>query len=206
MEHTEQSEPEIFEPEIIADPIALFRRWFDDASQTELNDPNAMALATATAAGLPSVRIVLMKRLDEQGFAFYTNAESQKGRELLENQHAGLCFHWKSKRRQIRVEGPVRLLPPEDADEYFHSRSRKSQISAVASQQSRPLTSREELVREAQEVAGRYPGEIPRPGYWRGFVVAPQRIEFWEDGEHRLHNRIVFTRNGDAWSKERLYP
>ena len=195
-----------FEPEIVTDPIDLFRRWLDDASATELNDPNAMALATANAQGVPSVRIVLMKRLDEQGFAFYTNAESQKGRELLENQHAGLCFHWKSKRRQVRVEGTVRLLSPEDADEYFHSRSRKSQISAAVSQQSRPLESRGLLEQKAREFTDQYPGEIPRPAYWRGFVVWPEQIEFWEDGEHRLHNRVVFTRDGEGWSKERLYP
>jgi pyridoxamine 5'-phosphate oxidase len=197
---------QLFEPETVDDPIALFRRWLDDATLTEPNDPNAMSLATATASGLPSVRIVLMKRLDDQGFAFYTNAESQKGHELLENQHAALCFHWKSKRRQIRIEGSVRLLSPEDADEYFHSRSRKSQISAAISQQSRPLASRDELERKAQAYAEQFPGVIPRPDYWRGFVVAPQRIEFWEDGEHRLHNRVVFTRSGDDWTKERLYP
>jgi pyridoxamine 5'-phosphate oxidase len=195
-----------FEPEVVADPIALFRRWFDDASQTEPNDPNAMALATANANGIPSVRIVLMKRLDEQGFAFYTNAESQKGHELLENQHAALCFHWKSKRRQIRVEGDVQLLSPEDADEYFHSRSRKSQISAAVSEQSRPLASRELLEQRAKDFAAEHPDVIPRPDYWRGFVVAPQRIEFWEDGEHRLHNRVVFMRDGEGWTKERLYP
>ena len=198
--------PEGFEPETSEDPIELFRRWLENASEAELNDPNAMALATVSAKGLPSVRIVLMKRLDERGFAFYTNAESQKGTEMLENAHAALCFHWKSKRRQVRVEGPVALLPPEDADAYFHSRSRKSQISAVVSQQSRPLASREALERAAEACALEYPGEIPRPAYWRGFVVRPERIEFWEDGEHRLHNRIVFLRSGEAWTKERLYP
>jgi pyridoxamine 5'-phosphate oxidase len=197
--------PTRFEAEDAPDPIALFRRWFDDASAVELNDPNAMALATC-ADGKPSVRMVLMKRLDERGFAFYTNVESQKGRELLRNPRAALCFHWKSRRRQVRVEGAVRELPPEDADTYFHSRSRLSQIGALASQQSRPVASREELERRARECEREYPGEVPRPGYWRGFVVAPERIEFWQDGAHRLHDRVVFTRVGEGWDKARLYP
>ncbi len=196
----------LFEPEVADDPIALFRRWFDDASAAEPNDPNAMALATSTAGGVPSVRMVLMKRLDERGFAFYTNVESQKGRELLENPHAALLFHWKSKRRQIRIEGPVTELPVADAEEYFHSRSRRSQIGAVASQQSRPLVSREELEARAKHVAEQYTGEVPLPDYWRGFVVAPERIEFWEDGADRLHNRVVFTRESEAWTKMRLFP
>lgn len=195
-----------FEPEEAADPIALFRSWLADAADTELNDPNAMSLATATTTGAPSVRLVLMKRLDERGFAFYTNVESQKGRELLENPQAALCFHWKSKRRQIRIEGPVTELLPEDADAYFHSRSRRSQIGALASQQSRPLRSREELERLAKECEDLYPGEIPRPDYWRGFVVAPERIEFWEDGANRLHNRVVFTRTVQDWTRTRLFP
>jgi pyridoxamine 5'-phosphate oxidase len=195
-----------FEPEDAEDPVALFRRWLDDATQTEPNDPNAMALATATPGGHPSVRMVLMKRLDERGFAFYTNAESQKGTELHANPAAALCFHWKTRRRQIRVEGNVSELPPEDADEYFHSRSRKSQIGALASQQSRPLASRDELERLAEECAQQYPAEIPRPDYWKGFVLLPERIEFWEDGANRLHNRIVFAREGSAWTKTRLFP
>jgi pyridoxamine 5'-phosphate oxidase len=198
--------PERFEPEDAADPIALFRRWLEDATATEANDPNAMSLATATASGRPSVRMVLMKRLDECGFAFYTNVESQKGTELLENPHAALCFHWKSRRRQIRVEGVVSELSSEDADDYFHSRSRKSQIGALASQQSRPLVSREELEQRARECDEQYPGEIPRPSYWRGFVLAPERIEFWEDGAYRLHNRVVFMRSGNGWTKMRLFP
>jgi pyridoxamine 5'-phosphate oxidase len=195
-----------FEPEVATDPLALFRRWYDEAAQTEPNDPNAMSLATSTANGHPSVRIVLMKRLDERGFSFYTNVESQKGRELAENPQAALCFHWKSRRRQVRVEGVVRELSPENAEAYFHSRSRASQIGALASQQSRPLASRDELEHLAGEYAERYPGEIPRPAYWRGFVLAPERIEFWEDGADRLHNRIVFVRAGDAWERTRLFP
>ena len=198
-----------FEPEVAVDPIALFRHWFDEASASEPNDPNAVALATATTDGHPSLRMVLMKRLDDRGFAFYTNAESRKGVELLENRHAALLFHWKSRRRQVRIEGPVALLSPEDADEYFHSRSRRSQIGALVSQQSRPLASRQVLEQEADACEQQYPasaGPIPRPDYWRGFVLAPASIEFWEDGAFRLHNRIVFTRAGESWTRERLYP
>jgi pyridoxamine 5'-phosphate oxidase len=198
--------PITFEPEEAIDPIELFRHWLADATETEPNDPNAMALATSTANGLPSVRMVLMKRLDERGFSFYTNVESQKGRELMENPHAALCFHWKSRRRQVRVEGVVSELPPEDADAYFRSRSRMSQIGALASQQSRALVSREELERLAQEYAERYPAEVPRPAYWKGFVLSPERIEFWEDGAYRLHNRIVFALEGGVWVKTRLFP
>jgi len=198
--------PARFEPEEVADPIALFLRWLADAAATEPNDPNAMSLATATRSGKPSVRMVLMKRLDERGFSFYTNVESQKGIELHENPHAALCFHWKSCRRQVRVEGQVQELPPEDADGYCHSRSRLSQIGALVSQQSRPLASREELERQAQACEEQYPGEVPRPEYWRGFVLSPERIEFWEDGAHRLHDRIVFIRTEGGWAKMRLFP
>jgi len=198
--------PARFEPEDVADPIALFRRWLADAAESEPNDPNAMSLATATRSGRPSVRMVLMKRLDERGFSFYTNVESQKGIELHDNPHAALCFHWKSRRRQVRVEGAVHELPPEDADTYFRSRSRLSQIGALVSQQSRPLASREELERQARACEEQYPGEVPRPAYWRGFVLFPERIEFWEDGAHRLHNRIVFTRTEDDWTRTRLFP
>ena len=189
-----------------ADPILLFEKWFELAKATELNDPNAMALATATAEGRPSVRMVLMKKVDAKGFTFYTNEQSQKGRELMANPHAALLFHWKSQRRQVRVEGSVEAVSAADSDEYFHSRSRRSQIGAVASQQSRPLASREELEAKAAELATQYPGEIPRPAYWRGFLVVPERIEFWQDGPDRLHDRILFTREGNAWGKVRLYP
>jgi pyridoxamine 5'-phosphate oxidase len=188
------------------DPIALFKTWFEAAAQEELNDPNAMSLATATSDGRPSVRMVLLKKVDEHGFTFYTNVESQKGQELLENPHAALCFHWKSQRRQVRIEGGVKGVLDADSDEYFHSRSRRSQIGAVASQQSRPVGSRAELEAKAAELAAKYPEQIPRPEYWRGFLVVPERIEFWQDGPDRLHDRIVFTRSGDGWDKVRLYP
>ncbi len=196
----------VFDAVEAADPIALFNKWFELAKADELNDPNAMALATATSDGRPSVRMVLLKKVDGHGFTFYTNVESRKGGELLANPHAALCFHWKSQRRQVRVEGAVEGVSAADSDEYFHSRSRRSQIGAIASQQSRPLSSREELEAAAAELAAKYPGEIPRPEYWRGFLVVPERIEFWQDGPDRLHDRIVFTRDGDGWGKVRLYP
>jgi pyridoxamine 5'-phosphate oxidase len=196
----------LFDAETAVDPIALFGDWFQAASASEENDPNAMSLATATAGGRPSVRIVLLKRVDKAGFVFYTNAESRKGVEMLANPHVALCFHWKSLRRQVRVEGTVHDLPGEDADAYFHSRSRRSQIGALASNQSRPLASRKELEARAQALEEQYPGEVPRPSYWRGFVAVPEVIEFWQDGPDRLHDRIVFRRTVTGWAKARLYP
>jgi pyridoxamine 5'-phosphate oxidase len=196
----------VFDAEGADDPFELFRVWMAAAAATEPNDPEAVALATASADGAPSVRMVLMKRLDARGFSFYTNAESHKGRELLANPRAAMCFHWKTQRRQVRVEGDVLQLPAEDADAYFHSRGRRSQIGAVASAQSRPLASRAELEASAAEIAQRYPGEVPRPDYWRGFCLVPRSIEFWQDGPDRLHDRIVFERNGEGWGKTRLYP
>jgi pyridoxamine 5'-phosphate oxidase len=188
------------------DPIAVFRAWIQEAEATEPNDPNAVALATASRDGLPSVRIVLMKRVDERGFAFYTNAESQKGLELAENPHAAMCFHWKSLRRQVRVSGPVTELPAEDAEEYFHSRSRLSQLGAAASAQSRVLESREVLEAKVRALEAAFPNEIPRPDYWKGYVLRPERIEFWQDGVGRLHDRYLFLRVGDEWRVERLFP
>jgi pyridoxamine 5'-phosphate oxidase len=195
-----------FDAEEARDPIALFSDWFRAASESELNDPNAMSLATASAEGRPSVRIVLLKRVDAAGFAFYTNAESRKGLELAANPQAALCFHWKSLRRQVRVEGTVAELPAADADAYFHSRSYKSQIGALASQQSRLLESREAMEARAHSLEERYPGEVPRPGYWRGYVVRPETIEFWQDGPDRLHDRMLFERDNSGWRKTRLYP
>jgi pyridoxamine 5'-phosphate oxidase len=195
-----------FDVEDAEEPMAVFRRWMAAAVETEPNDPDAVALATATAEGAPSVRMVLMKRLDERGFSFYTNADSQKGRELLENPKAAMCFHWKTQRRQVRVEGTVRELPEEDADAYFRSRGRMSRIGALASAQSRPLGSRAELETTARELAERYPDEVPRPEYWRGYVVEPELIEFWQQGENRLHDRVVFVRDNPGWRKMRLFP
>jgi pyridoxamine 5'-phosphate oxidase len=190
----------------LTDPIALFRSWLTDAEQTEPNDPNAMSLATTSPDGRPSVRMVLMKQLDDRGFSFFTNAESQKGIQLQQNPHAALCFHWKSRRRQVRIEGSVTELPPAEADQYFHSRSRRSQLGAAASQQSRTLESREQLETMVQELSDKFPAEIPRPEYWRGYTVKPERIEFWQDGPDRLHDRILFTENGPVWTTERLFP
>ncbi len=196
------------------DPIAAFRAWLEEAKASEPNDPNAMALATATPDGLPSVRIVLMKSLDECGFGFYTNRESRKGGELIANPHAALCFHWKSLLRQVRVEGTISEVKSDNADRYFHSRARISQIGAWASQQSRPLGSREELEERTREyealypedTPGEMPREIPRPPYWTGFVLRPSQIEFWQDRPYRLHDRLVFERSGDGWQRGRLYP
>lgn len=188
------------------DPVELFDQWMQEAEQRELNDPNAAALATATADGLPSVRMVLAKRIRDQRFAFFTNAESRKGVELAANPRAALCFHWKSLRRQVRVEGDVFSLPDADVDRYFHSRSRASQIGAAVSRQSRPLGSRTELEAQVHAFTEAHPGEVPRPQYWRGFYVEPVRMEFWLDGAHRLHDRFLFTRESGAWRTVRLYP
>jgi pyridoxamine 5'-phosphate oxidase len=192
--------------EAAMDPIALFRVWMKDAEAEELNDPNAVALATATASGAPSVRMVLIKGLDERGFTFYTNAGSQKGVELAENPRAAMCFHWKSLRRQVRVEGTVRELPAAEADEYFHSRTRMSQLGAAVSRQSCPLASREDLELRVKELGNEFPEEIPRPAFWKGYVLQPERIEFWVNGVGRLHDRFLFVRIGSGWTKERLFP
>lgn len=197
---------ETFGAETAIDPLVLFGAWLEEAEAAELNDPNATALATATADGTPSVRMVLMKRLDERGFSFYTNANSQKGVELAQNPRAAMCFHWKSLRRQVRVEGVVADLPVNEADEYFHSRTRMSQLGAAASRQSRRLSSREELESRVAELGREFPGEIPRPDYWKGYVLRPERIEFWINGVARLHERFLFVRQGDGWDKSRLYP
>ncbi len=194
------------DPKAALDPIVLFRAWLSEAEAGEPNDPNAVALATATAAGAPSVRMVLLKGLDERGFAFFTNAESRKGIEIAENPRGAMCFHWKSLRRQVRVEGPISKLPDDEIDTYFHSRSRGSQLGAVASRQSRPLVSREALEEDVRSLEERYPDVIPRPEFWRGYVLWPERIEFWVNGAERLHDRFLFAGTDSGWIKERLYP
>ena len=188
--------------------MALFGQWLKQAEGTEPNDPIAAALATATPDGYPSVRMVLVKRADNRGFSFFTNAESQKGHNLEENPKAALCFHWKSLRRQVRVRGPVVPLPGAEVDEYFHSRSRKSQIGAAVSLQSRPLPERAVLEQAVAQFAAEHAdGEIPRPDFWRGYTIHPQTIEFWMDGPDRLHDRRVFTAVEDGgWTTELLYP
>jgi pyridoxamine 5'-phosphate oxidase len=188
------------------DPLEEFARWLREAEKSEPNDANAAALATATPDGIPSVRMVLVKRADEAGFCFYTNAESRKGLELQSNPRAALCFHWKTLRRQVRVEGPVTPMQAADVDAYFHSRTRDSQIGAAISRQSRPLSSREELEIQFRKFAQDHPGEVPRPSYWRGFCLHAQQIEFWISGENRLHNRFLFTREDATWKRTRLYP
>ena len=197
------------EPEAVpdTDPLALFDAWFAEARASEPNDANAMALATASAAGRPSVRMVLLKSHGPGGFVFYTTAESRKGGEIGENPHAALLFHWKSLRRQVRIEGPLVEVSAAEADAYFHSRPRDSQIGSAASDQSRPLDSRQTYLDRVEALAARYAGgEIPRPPHWTGFRLAPEAIEFWLDRANRLHERRRFIRAGGGWTSTLLYP
>jgi pyridoxamine 5'-phosphate oxidase len=190
-----------------ADPVALFQSWMAEAEKTEINDPNAMALATADADGLPDVRMVLLKGFDARGFVFYTNAESAKGREMAANPQAAVLFHWKSLRRQVRARGAVEEVTEAESDAYFFSRPRDSRIGAWASRQSRPLESRFALEKAVAKYAAKYAiGEVPRPAYWRGFRVKAQAWEFWADRPFRLHDRVVFRQEGEGWAKDRLYP
>jgi pyridoxamine 5'-phosphate oxidase len=191
------------------DPFTLFQRWMSEAEAREINDPNAMALATVDSSGLPNLRMVLLKGWDDQGFVFYTNLESAKGQELLANPRAALCFHWKSLRRQVRLRGAVKPVSEADADQYFASRPRLSRIGAWASKQSRPLESRFALEKAAAQFGLKYAvGAVPRPPHWSGFRLAPVEFEFWHDRPFRLHDRILFRRAApdQPWSKERLYP
>jgi pyridoxamine 5'-phosphate oxidase len=190
------------------DPHALFEEWLAEATLSEPNDPTAMALATADAHGQPAVRMVLLKGHDERGFVFYTNMDSRKGGDLAANPQAALLFHWKSLRRQVRVEGPVEPVSAAEADAYFATRGRDSQLGAWASEQSRPLDSRATFEARFEEAKARFEGgEVPRPPRWSGYRVVPQRMEFWNDRAHRLHERRVFTRGGvGGWSEGLLYP
>ncbi len=202
------------------DPFDLFALWMAEAEKTEPNDPNAMALATVDPQGMPSVRMVLLKGLDPQeadprGFVFYTNLESQKGQDLAQTPKAGLCFHWKSLRRQIRIQGAVSPVTTDEADAYFASRSRGSQIGAWASAQSRPLEGRWALEKQVALYTAKFNiGNVPRPDHWSGFRICPERIEFWQDRDYRLHDRFVFTKetkseeqgHRDLWHKQALYP
>ncbi|WP_420431479.1 pyridoxamine 5'-phosphate oxidase [Hyphobacterium sp.] len=200
----EANASEIFDKQ---NPFALFGEWLADARGKEVNDPNAMALATADKNGLPDVRMVLLKDFDEDGFVFYTNLESAKGCQLADNPKAALCFHWKSLRRQVRVRGTIHPVEPSEADAYFASRARDSRIGAWASKQSRPLESRFALEKAVAKEAARFGlGDVPRPDFWSGFRLAPSHFEFWRDRPFRLHDRLVFDRHDGKWTTQRLYP
>jgi pyridoxamine 5'-phosphate oxidase len=191
------------------DPFALFGEWLEDAKKKEPNDPNAMALATADEHGAPDVRMVLLKDVSGDGFIFYSNTGSRKGRQLTANGRAALCFHWKSLRRSVRVSGPIETVTAEEADAYFASRAKDSQIGAWASEQSRPMQGRFELEKRIAGFAAKYAlGKTPRPPHWIGWRVIPTRIEFWRDRPFRLHDRLEFTREGrgQPWTTNRLYP
>ena len=189
-------------------PIDLFKNWFKRAEETEINDPNAVALGTADRKNKPSVRMVLLKGLSDKGFVFYTNFNSKKGNDLKNNQQASMCFHWKSLRRQVRIVGNVEQVSKKEADDYFNSRPYKNRVSAWASSQSEKLESRDVFLSKIQEFEKKYPDQnkVPRPPHWSGWRILPQAIEFWLDGEGRIHERLNYINNRDKWEKEILYP
>lgn len=194
-------------PADASDPVALFADWLAEARAKEAVLPEAVALATADAAGRPSLRMVLLKGFDARGFVFYTNTESRKGLELAANPHAALLFHWKSLRRQVRIEGPAVPVEPVEADAYFASRDRGAQIGAWASDQSRPMSGRFDLEKQVAVQTARFAlGSVPRPPHWSGYRIVPDRIEFWSDGRFRLHERLVFEREATGWRTSRLFP
>lgn len=192
-----------------AKPLPVFNEWLAAAEEKEINDPNAVCVATVDADGLPNLRMVLLKGHDERGFVFYTNFDSTKGRELLAHPKAALCFHWKSLQRQIRIRGAIEQVSDAEADAYFASRARGSRIGAWASQQSRPVADRATLEQSVEDMTQKFEGQdVPRPPHWSGWRLVPQLIEFWEDGAYRLHNRVVYERATaqQDWQVKRLYP
>ena len=189
------------------EPISLFKEWLLEAERSEVVNPNAMALATADAEGRPSVRMVLLKDADSHGFTFYTNFESRKGIEISQNARVSICFYWKSLLREVRVDGPVSKVSDAEADKYFASRSRGSQIGAWASKQSRPLTQRLELEKRMAAYTAKFNiGKVARPVFWGGYRLFPERIEFWQERKFRLHDRIVYSYSSEGWTRQRLYP
>ncbi len=187
-------------------PIQLFHQWFEDASQSEATDPDAACLATVDKDGLPNARVILVRKIDENGFCFFTNCESAKGQELISVPKAALNFHWKSSKRQVRVRGTITPVSREEADEYYQSRPLGNRIGAWASLQSRPLDARETLIKRVEEFEGKFGEHPPRPDHWGGFRLTPVSIEFWQEGEFRLHNRLLFVKDGDGWQQTTLYP
>ncbi len=206
--HADVTSTELKSGDLVDDPFDLFARWQEAATASEPNDPTAMAVASVDADGLPDARMVLCKGFDARGFVFYTNFESAKGREILGSGKVAALFHWKSLRRQVRVRGPVEVVSAAEADAYFASRPRGSRAGAWASRQSRPLASRSVLEEAVAAVEARYPEEIPRPPHWSGLRIRPLQLEFWADGEYRLHDRFLFARESveAPWTKTRLYP
>ena len=193
--------------ELNTDPFLLFNQWFAEAQQSEINDPDAIALASVDADGMPSVRMVLLKEILPEGFVFYTNYTSRKSGELMATGKAAFVIHWKSLRRQIRVTGSVEQVPDAQSDAYYQTRSRGSRIGAWASQQSKPLQNRGELAAAVRKIEETYPDEVPRPTHWGGFLIRPAEIEFWADGDFRLHDRFRYTKDTNSdWASQRLYP